>query len=302
MNTARGEQSVRFSLWIENVILGRLWAVVRLPFVAAVLLVLVSCAQAPVPAPAKIEAPGGPGSVSFASSEVATGSGPRNLTGRLRKPEGAGPFPAVVLLHGCGGMQPGRDSLWARMIAGWGYVALQVDSFGPRGLASVCTYTGSEAEDIRRKRVTDAYDAKRYLAGLPFVDRGRIAVMGWSHGGAVTLDALFRQTEAPFRVAVAYYPSCRRMLTGLNAPLLILIGEADDWTPATRCSEKMPKEGSVPEVSLRVYPGAHHAFDGPGRARSVAGSRGSIHRLEYHPEAAADSIVRVRAFLEKHLK
>src|SRR3989339_2086767 len=81
---------------------------------------LVSCAQAPIPAAGMLDGPQVLGTVSFASSEVATWSGPLNLTARLSKPEGEGPFPAVVLLHGCSGMQPGRDSLWARRIAGWG--------------------------------------------------------------------------------------------------------------------------------------------------------------------------------------
>jgi dienelactone hydrolase len=187
-------------------------------------------------------------------------------------------------------------------ISGWGYVALQVDSFRPRGLSSVCTYSGNDALDILQKRVTDAYDAKRFLAGLPFVDRGRIAVMGWSHGGATTLDALYRRAEDPFRAAVAFYPSCRRMLTGLNAPLMILIGDEDDWTPAARCVEMMPKGPSAFEVALKVYRGAHHAFDSAGVDQTVAGSRGSFHRLRHDPAAEEDAVIRVRAFLEKTLK
>jgi len=262
---------------------------------------LASCAQAPLPG--KIERPKDPNTVSFQGSaaHATFGGGALNLTGRLKKPDGIGPFPAVVLLHGCGGISLRRDNRWAERLAGWGYVALQVDSFGPRGLSSVCTYSGRDATDILQQRVTDAYDAKRYLAGLPFVDRSRIAVMGWSHGGATTLDALYLKREDPFRAAIAYYPSCQRMLTGLNAPLLILIGEADDWTPAGRCVEKMPKEQAASEVTLKVYPGAYHGFDMVGANATVRGSRG-MHHMQYHPEAEKDSIIRVKAFFEKYLK
>jgi dienelactone hydrolase len=264
-----------------------------------VLFLVVSCARAQVPGKT-VSRPRDPNTVSFQSSAAQYG-GIANLAGRLKKPDGSGPFPAVVLLHGCGGMQPGRDNAWAERLSGWGYATLQVDSFRPRGLSSVCTYSGREATDILQQRVTDAYDAKRYLAGLSFVDRRRIAVMGWSHGGATTLETVYTKTDDPFH-AVAFYPSCRRMLTGLNAPLLILIGEADDWTSAARCGEMMPKEQAAPEVLLKVYPGAHHAFDSTGASRDVAGSRGSLHHLEHHPGAAADSILRTRAFLEKYLK
>lgn len=274
------------------------WYLVVVLFVA---LSFASCAQAP--APGKIERPRDPNTVSFQSSaaHATFGGGALNLTGRLTKPDGKGPFPAIVLLHGCGGIQPKRDHRWAERLAGWGYVTLQVDSFRPRGLSNVCTYSGREATDILQKRVTDGYDAKRYLAGLPFVDRSRIAVMGWSHGGITTLQILYQKTDDPFRAAVAFYPSCRRMLTGLSAPLLILIGEADDWTPAARCVEMMPKGQAASEVTLQVYPGAYHGFDTLDANTNVRGSRG-MHHLQYDPAAEADAVIRVRAFFEKYLK
>lgn len=264
-----------------------------------VALSVASCAGGP--APQTIEVSRDPDTVSFQSPAAHTGGSPLNLTGRLKKPDGLGPFPAVVLLHGCGGISPKRDHRWAERLAGWGYVTLQADSFRPRGLSSVCTYSGHDADDILRKRVADAYDAKRYLAGLPFVDRSRIAVMGWSHGGFTTLQTLYRETDDPFRAAVALYPSCRGILTGLNAPLLILIGEADDWALAARCVEMMPKEQAASEVTLKIYPGAYHGFDILDANTNVRGSRG-MHHLQYQPEAEADSIVRVRAFFERYLK
>lgn len=259
----------------------------------------VSCAHGP--APGKIEKPKRANTVSFKSSEDRIIGGALNLTGRLTKPEGDGPFPAIVLLHGCGGIQPKRDHRWAERLSGWGYVALQVDSFRPRGLSSVCTYSGSDSVDIVRKRVEDAYDARRYLAGLPFVDKNRIAVMGWSHGGMTTLQSLYRKIDDPFRAAIAFYPSCRRTLTGLNAPLLILIGEADDWTPVRRCVSAMLKDKTASEVILKVYPGAYHGFDLVGANADVRGATG-MHHLQYQPEAEADSIIRVKAFFGKHLK
>jgi dienelactone hydrolase len=271
----------------------------RLFIVLLVALSVSSCANGPTPK--AIERPKDPDTVSFQSSAAHTGGGALNLTGRLKKPDGGGPFPAVILLHGCGGISPKRDHRWAERLSDWGYVTLQVDSFRPRGLKSVCTYSGSASTDILRKRVTDAYDAKRYLAGLPFVDRSRIAVMGWSHGGATTLQTLYPKTDDPFRAAIAFYPSCRRILTDLNSPLLILIGEADDWTPSSRCVEMLPKEQGVSEVTLKVYAGAYHGFDTLDANTNVRGSSG-MHHLQYHPEAAADSILRVRAFFEKHMK
>lgn len=260
---------------------------------------LVSCAHNASPVAGN--KPMYPNTVSFQGSATTIFEKPLNLTGQIKKPEGDGPFPAVVLLHGCGGISPKRDDRWIEKLSNLGYVTLQVDSFGPRGILSVCTYSRNNSIDILQKRVTDAYDAKRYLTELPFVDRSRIAVMGWSHGGLTTLQALYKDNEDPFRAAVAFYPSCNSPLTNMNAPLLILIGDVDDWTPASKCISMMPNEKTSPEVILKVYPGAYHGFDLLDANLYVQGSNG-MHHLQYQPEAEMDSLIQVKDFLEKQMR
>ena len=234
--------------------------------------------------------------VTFKGTGTTEAGTPLMLAGKLTKPQGNGPFPAVVLLHGCSGIMANRDELWAERLASWGYVAFQVDSFGPRGLSSVCDDI-TLLFSIIGKRVQDAYDAKSYLAGLPFVDRNRIGVLGWSHGAMTTLTVIDQKRDDPFRSAIAFYPYCSTPLVGFNAPLLILIGEKDDWTPAISCSLKMPSGQTKHEVVLKIYPDSHHGFDGEGFDKKIAG-----HRLLSNPVAAADAIIQVKTFLTKHLK
>ena len=69
--------------------------------------------------------------------------GPQALQGYLRLPDGPGPSPAVVLLHGCGGGWRGLDERWGKRLAEWGYVTLTVDRFGTRGITSACTATAA---------------------------------------------------------------------------------------------------------------------------------------------------------------
>lgn len=154
---------------------------------------------------------------SLAAAEIVTFKGmsetvdgkPLFLTGKLTKPKGDGPFPAVVLLHGCGGITP-RDDDWAERLVSWGNITLQVDSFGPRDESSICGAFGLKM-GYSILRAQDAYDAKSYRAGLPFVDFNRIAVMGWAHGAwtalyAVGKTAPIQNRGNPFRAAVISYP------------------------------------------------------------------------------------------------
>jgi dienelactone hydrolase len=230
-------------------------------------------------------------------------AGTLQLRGDLYRPDGSGPFPAVVALHGCGGMGP-RPHRWASTLRQWGYVALLVDSFTPRGQANIC-------DDVFRvdpqyARMPDAYAAKAYLARQPFVAAQRIGLMGWSHGGWTTLyavDAIYLTgiNIPPFPAAIAFYPWCLPQLRQLNAPLLILIGEADDWTPAARCRDMLRQSAQLGEqtadrLTLRVYPGAPHGFDSLTPPRPYYG-----HTVGRHPEAAGQAEAEVKQFLAQHL-
>ncbi len=226
------------------------------------------------------------------------------LTGKLTKPSGNGPFGAVVLLHGCSGIGSWND-MWAERLAEWDYVTLAVDSLGPREESDICS--GRHYRVPGNERAKDAHAAKSYLAGLPFVDSKRIAVMGMQHGAWTTLYAIrnpwyaeMKQRSDPFRAAVAFYPYCPNKLARSDAPLLILIGELDDAHPAEQCQnmKKAWMTGDTQhEVILKVYPDAYHYFDYEGMNETKDG-----HRQLYDKVAAADAIIQVKNFLAKHMQ
>lgn len=223
------------------------------------------------------------------------------LSGHLYRPEGEGPFPAMVLHHGCGG--PGRSIFgWASWLRAEGYVALVVDSFSPRGITNVC-----ERRGVLRpgEVVLDALGALAYLRSLDFVDPDRIGVIGWSFGGRVALlagrEMLGNAVHPPadgFRAAVAFYPSCSGGLADDIIPLLLLLGEADDWTPAAACVEAAKRARQQGRTVLwTVYPLAYHAFDVDARRRVYLG-----HYMEYNHSATRDAEKQVRAFLAQYLR
>jgi dienelactone hydrolase len=238
-------------------------------------------------------------SVNFQTADQST-----TVDGTLFKPDGAGPFPGVVLLHGCGGIRP-HFVQWAGAIRDMGYVALLVDSFRPRGISAMCASSQTMAS-MTTDRAADAYGALRHLKALPFVDGDRVALMGWSHGGSTTLEAMaswrYRSSPDQFRAAIAFYPYCRDALNEpFRVPLLVLIGGSDDWTPAKKCEDmqarlRLMNPDAAQSLRVQVYQGAHHDFD------DVAAKHCCGHTLRYNRDAAKDAEDQVRRFLAENMK
>jgi dienelactone hydrolase len=253
--------------------------------------------------------------ISFKGTSKSASGDALTFAGKLYKPQGNGPFPALVLMHGCNGVGQSHTS-WAEKSNSWGYVTLILDSFGPRGIKNIC---GNTREIPENSRSLDALDAKAYLAELPFVDRNRIGIMGFSHGGGATLCAISQSNlktfyfhyktglsspdlieplrrVGPFKAAVAFYPFCADNLGDSESPLLILIGDKDSRAPAGHCKSNMPEGKTKHEVILKIYEGATHEFDVEGPERVVA-----IYKMRHDPKATADATYRVWEFLKKYL-
>lgn len=287
--------------------LSRLWLFVV--FCLACLPVLAQAAQ-----PQAVLVPAG----QFSSSPAA-------LKAFVFSPEGGGQHPAVVMVHGCGGAY-GKDGLlnarhhmWGEYLAGQGYVVLMLDSFTSRGLREICTTKFSERTLKESDRVGDAYAALAYVRQLPGVIANRVALLGWSHGGGVTLDAISRLPSATagkgFAAAVAFYPGCtsrnkRAASFHPYAPLLLLIGESDDWTPAAPCqalAESVAARGEP--MHIVTYPDTYHDFDSPAltskRVRSEVPNGvnpGAGVTTAPNPQAREDAKLRVAAFFAQHLR
>jgi carboxymethylenebutenolidase len=257
-----------------------------------------------------------------------SGDGHTALVGYLFAPEGPGPHPAIVLLHGRGGPYSARvnarctvvardrespcnaetlsrrHAMWGDYWAGHGYVALLVDSFGPRGRAhgyGRFTHDDPDRDAVNERTVRplDAEGALAWLAARRDVLPDRVMLQGWSNGASTALNTMLRQAAGAavdrtsrFRAALVFYPGCGpgALLTrrvAVDAPVWVFLGASDEEVSATVCAETLARAAGGP-VAVTTYPGATHDFDDPGQARqSDAANRA----------AKADAMARAAALL-----
>jgi dienelactone hydrolase len=233
--------------------------------------------------------------------------------------------PAIIALHGCSGALDSKLTAKWKELAVWfnreGMHLLVLDSFTPRGIKSICEIPNRERTLGEQERREDVFAAIRWLAARRDVDSNRIVIAGWSHGAQTVLKTLdrsdpfvARQPTQP-RAAVAYYPGCsatnRTPDYALSAPLLIMAGELDDWTPAKVCvelAERLRAPGINNQthagIELIVYPGSYHGFDGTAPVtlrRNVGNTRSGTATVGGNPEARINSRERLFDYLAEKL-
>jgi len=262
--------------------------------------------------------------VQFASLDKWKGDAPLVIDGYLYKPAGKEKFAAVAMFHGCSGALEKSGRIGARfremagVLTGMGYAVLLIDSFNPRGTREICTTRPNQREIHEEQRWMDAFGAVEYLNARPDVLPGKVAAIGFSHGGTNALEVMNdslpprRAGKPGFVASVALYPGCAETVKAspqfkAYGPLLILSGELDDWTPAEYCQRLADRSRRRGEpVELVVYPGAYHGFDmtTPVRVRTdvTHGRNGAagVH-VGGQPEARADAYKRIREFFARHL-
>jgi dienelactone hydrolase len=234
----------------------------------------------------------------------------------LLRPAGNGPFPAIVLVHPCGGIHK-NEYEWAAWLQTQGYMTLLIDSLAAWHQTSVC-YAGAHGapgpiHPTPHDSALDAFGGLRYLRSRSDVNPDRTALIGWSFGGNVALfvtnarviHQARRDGIAPFQAAVGLYPGCAFGSGSgprLGTPLLLLLGGADEWAPPASCVQWGTNlQAAGAPIEWTVYPGATHEFDVLGLNGTVKVS-GKVIPVRYDERATADAHTRIQGFLAAHLK
>jgi dienelactone hydrolase len=271
--------------------------------IAFLMLSAVVCAAdaAPLPSPHQVDIP------------LASGT----LRAQLYKPDGEGPFPVVIALHGCGGLAGHSESVlpryrdWAEQLVKDGSAVLLPDSYGSRELGPQCRVKERRVL-ARRERVADILASRQWLVQQPWAAHDRISLLGWANGASALLWAvrpqLSHNVEPDFRSAIAFYPDCR-ISAGLGwssrVPTLLLIGAKDDVSSPPACRQMVDgARGRSALARIVVYPDAYHDFDQPNfPVHTVSGTADAAVPEHGHvgtdTEARADSQKRVAEWLAR---
>jgi dienelactone hydrolase len=237
------------------------------------------------------------------SIEIPLNPLPFELEGYLRRPNGAGPFPGVVLIPACGRFGSSVDRDWGEMLSSWGYAALTLDIFTAHGMPgrTTCLYSASP------ELADDAYRGLNLLVERKLVDPRRVFIIGFGRGGSLAFaaagsDGAIRTARHKFRAAVALYPACGDVKGVMAVPTLVMVGARDervlDGCRRMAAGEddmgisRRPDAGAP--IQFVVLSGAYAGFDTPAFQKPV-----DIlgRHLEYSKSASDEAKAILRQFL-----
>lgn len=225
-----------------------------------------------------------------------------SMSNGLFKPAGEGPFPAVVLVHTCGGLQPHITDRAKDLLAA-GFLVLVLDSYGPRGHTAYCQPRGVTAPRLYK----DTFDALDHLSTLKEVDASKIYLVGLSLGSFAASSVASANVAKRlgsgrrFKASVGWYGSCtfdvspfpkwRLLHPDTDMPVLLLLARNDTETPIADCFPLLDQmKGEGRPVAWHVYESATHGWDKSNVQRGYVLSR----------ETTKDAMDRTVKFLKEH--
>ena len=232
--------------------------------------------------------------VSFQGESLFPGVKTYKIPALVSRPKGEGPFPALVLLPHCGGMDYNVTKFWPRYLNKLGYVTLTIDNLKPRGLKRC------NLKLLRDKRTLtqDAVGALKYISQLNYVDNNRIGAIGYSMGGA-TMGAIANRNPTVggvgFKTGVILYAGCGHLGGSAAFPVLAVLGSKEKFVDVCR-----RMGNTVPSLETKVIPGAYHAFDQPIFKKLRKDPAG--HKVLYSAKATKQAQAYVKDFLAANLK
>jgi dienelactone hydrolase len=217
------------------------------------------------------------------------------------------PAPTVVVMHGCGGVDQHHID-WAKQLQAWGFNAVVLDSFKPRGVSNACT----KAMIVTPlQRAIDVHLVAKWARDQPWSEK-KVGAIGFSHGGWAVLHAATKQDPereigaSYLTSAVAFYPYCGTSFNFFSRaiPLQMHIGKEDNWTPATICKDLARNWNMSNDYFEHVN--AHHGFDRFNTDLFVqgTGASGPIENRILRSDKDANIAARghVKHFFEKTLR
>jgi dienelactone hydrolase len=243
---------------------------------------------------------------------------------KMFKPQGSGPFPALVMLPTCAGhLSRHVFDVWAKAALQRGYAVLVVDPLTPRGVTAPGENCVPPSKVTLSRIRKDALDAAAHLRKQPVVDHDRVGLLGMSQGAMAALGISASLYETPqgqpaFRAIVANYPVCflgNLRISGRNpinlnfvpderitVPLLVQMGDRDTEGPPLDCISRLqPQKDKGSPIELVVYKNATHGWDiGSNFTKTAANGNRVVYR--YNPEVTGHSVERALDFLDSQMK
>ena len=254
--------------------------------------------------------------------EGATQGDGEKLDALLFAPPGPGPHPAIVALHGAGGIFP-YQLWWARELSKKGNTVLFIDHYCTRG--HLCEHATDDSDSNRgdimrdwqqvspRQRAMDAAAGYVWLSKQNNIRRDKIGLVGWSWGGTAALfvHKVSRRLSLPnggFKATIAFYPNMKYVIdkpqwkrTGpIEQPILILYGK-DDFLESDEAYDALKSSGFPGPIKILGFENAYRKFDELGPYREKYHPAIGKFPKAFNKKAFEQSVLEVNNFLDQYL-